>query len=101
MLATLVVVCTETPLVRKPYESPCHATGLIAKTKIKNRRNSPHRHSRATTTKDSFATMSSGDDRSGPEGSNTKTSNSNNLNTVTKYDIYTGFVLLQYRNDQM
>jgi hypothetical protein len=31
--------------------------------------------------------MSSGDDRSGPEGTNDKTSNSNNLNTVTKYNI--------------
>jgi hypothetical protein len=34
-------------------------------------------------------TMSSGDDRSGPEGPNDKTSNSNNLNTVTKYNYYT------------
>jgi hypothetical protein len=45
------------------------------------------------------ATMSSGDDRSGPEGPNDKTGNSNNLNTVTKYNIYTGFVLPQYRDD--
>jgi hypothetical protein len=36
-----------------------------------------------------LATMSSGDDRSGPEGPNNKTSNSNNLNTVTKYNNYT------------
>jgi hypothetical protein len=43
--------------------------------------------------------MSSGDDRSGPEGSNDKTSNSNNLNTATKYNNYTGFVLPQYRDD--
>jgi hypothetical protein len=43
--------------------------------------------------------MSSGDDRIGPEGPKDKTSNSNNLNTVTKYNIYTGFVLPQYRND--
>jgi hypothetical protein len=43
--------------------------------------------------------MSSGDDRSGPEGPNDKTSNSNNLNTVTKYNVYTGFVLPQYCDD--
>jgi hypothetical protein len=46
-----------------------------------------------------LATMSSGDDRSGLEGPNDKTSNSNNLNTVTKSNIYTGFVLPQYRDD--
>jgi hypothetical protein len=46
-----------------------------------------------------LATMSSGDDHSGREGLNDKSSNSNNLNTVTEYNIYTGFVLPQYRND--
>jgi hypothetical protein len=46
-----------------------------------------------------LATLSSGDDCNGPEGPKDKTSNSNNLNTVTKYNIYTGFVLPQYRDD--
>jgi hypothetical protein len=46
-----------------------------------------------------LATMSSGDDRSGPQATNDKTSNSNNLSKRIKYNICTGYVLPQYRSD--